>query len=286
MVEPSLLTSAEVARMFGVTATTVKRWADSGLLECEKTLGKHRRFSVAEVERFKHARPENRETSANDSATWVDDFLLLLREAPTPSAIEGRLFEMHARSGRWSVVADALCEALREIGERWVRGHLSILDEHVMSERMVRAIARLADWLPRNPAAPRALLAVPDGDEHTIGLALTELCFREQGWDTLWFGRRTPLSELPAEIARHSSNLGAVALSASVVCSDAQWLAREVFALENACRPQNVMLVLGGRGAWPEHPAYATKLASFSGLGEALDLRRANLKSRLQGVFR
>lgn len=273
--------------MFGVTATTVKRWADAGLLTCDKTLGKHRRFSEAEVARFKEANAGQPAVAAeHESATWIDDFLRLLREAPTPSALEGRLFEMHARSGRWSVVADTLCEALREIGERWVRGELSILDEHVMSERMTRAIARLADWLPRNPMAPRVLLAVPDGDEHTIGLGLTELCFREQGWDSLWFGRRTPLSELPAEVTRQSSALGAVALSASVVCSDAQWLAREVLALENACRPHEVLLVLGGRGAWPEQPAYATKIASFSRLGEALDLRRVNLESRRRGFLR
>ena len=47
-----LLTSAEVAKILGVTAGSVKRWADLGLLRCARTVGRHRRFDPVEVERF------------------------------------------------------------------------------------------------------------------------------------------------------------------------------------------------------------------------------------------
>ena len=38
------LTPAEVARLVGVSATTVTRWAREGRLPCQVTLGGHRRF--------------------------------------------------------------------------------------------------------------------------------------------------------------------------------------------------------------------------------------------------
>lgn len=48
-----LLTPAEVARLFGVSAQTITRWTREGRLECEVTLGGHRRFRREAVEAFK-----------------------------------------------------------------------------------------------------------------------------------------------------------------------------------------------------------------------------------------
>ena len=47
-----LLSSTRVAELLGVAPSTVKRWADEGSLACERTVGGHRRFRVAEIERF------------------------------------------------------------------------------------------------------------------------------------------------------------------------------------------------------------------------------------------
>jgi excisionase family DNA binding protein len=51
--DADLLTPAEVAAMFAVTAQTVSRWADAGKLTCLMTGGGHRRFRRADVERVR-----------------------------------------------------------------------------------------------------------------------------------------------------------------------------------------------------------------------------------------
>jgi excisionase family DNA binding protein len=45
-----MLTRSEVARMLGVSPTTVTRWAREGRLACRMTLGGHHRFSRSLVE--------------------------------------------------------------------------------------------------------------------------------------------------------------------------------------------------------------------------------------------
>jgi excisionase family DNA binding protein len=45
----SMLTPGQVAALFNVDVKTVSRWADSGRLQCIKTLGGHRRFRESEV---------------------------------------------------------------------------------------------------------------------------------------------------------------------------------------------------------------------------------------------
>jgi excisionase family DNA binding protein len=53
VMEPdTLLTSAEVARRFGVDVKTVSRWANAGKLPYFRTLGGHHRFRLADVEQL------------------------------------------------------------------------------------------------------------------------------------------------------------------------------------------------------------------------------------------
>ena len=50
--EKALLTPKEVAEMFLVSPITIRKWARDEWLHAEITAGGHRRFSLAEVERF------------------------------------------------------------------------------------------------------------------------------------------------------------------------------------------------------------------------------------------
>jgi excisionase family DNA binding protein len=44
--------SKDLARMFSVNESTIKRWADSGKLRCFRTVGRHRRFPIEVVSEF------------------------------------------------------------------------------------------------------------------------------------------------------------------------------------------------------------------------------------------
>lgn len=52
MNEPALMTPGEVAAVFRVNAKTVTRWARAGKLNAVRTLGGHRRFPRADVDRL------------------------------------------------------------------------------------------------------------------------------------------------------------------------------------------------------------------------------------------
>jgi len=250
-----LVGTDDVARMAGVGPTAVKRWADEGLLPCTRTPGGHRRFARADVERFL------RGGAGRDAADWVD----LLVRSEDAHAVEARLLTERARRGSWRRVAASLGEALVELGRRWEAGEISIGEEHLASERLSRALARISGSLPLDPGAPRCLLACAEGDDHTLGLSVAELCLREAGWATLWVGRGTPTAEV-ARMVR-GGGVRMVALSASCASSDDLALRRQARAVGEACRVAGIHLVLGGSGAWPEEPRDGRRFRSLEAFG-------------------
>ena len=249
----ALFSTAGVARAAGVGLSTVKRWADSGMLVCVRTAGGHRRFALPDVERLVRAQ-------ASPTAAAPLELLDLLLGG-SAHEIEGALLEARGRLGAWHRVADSLGSVIEEVGRLWRDGHLTVIEEHLASEALARALAAVGDSLPSAKRAPRCLLACADGDEHTLGLSLAELCLREAGWLPLWSGRATPMNELIRRLDKRDLRL--VALSASSRSNEQRALERQARRLAVACRAAGAALVLGGRGAWPERPRDAVRMQRF-----------------------
>jgi methylmalonyl-CoA mutase cobalamin-binding subunit len=223
-------------------------------------VGRHRRFDPVEVERFrKDQTGEVQPEHGPDVEGWLD---LLLSDSDSHQLL-ATLYSERARLGAWWKVAESLSAVLEEIGERWTEGSLSILEEHVATERLSRILAQVSDQLPSRPGAPRLLLTTAEGEEHTLGLSLAEMVIREHGWPVLWAGRRVPLSEIVAHVA--SGAVDAVAVSASGIADPGDLLA-QTERLGAICRAGEVHLLLGGSGPWPEWIPYGARVVTFQEL--------------------
>jgi len=264
----TLLSTHEAARLAGVGPTSVKRWADLGFIECRKTPGGHRRFERLAFERFLREK-----SSPSDDATsvWLERLL-----HADGYALRAALYDARSRLGAWHRVADELGPAITALGDRWECGDVTVLDEHVASERISRALSHIADGMPVGENGPSCLLACAEGDEHTLGLSLVELCLREAGWATVWAGRRTPAREIAAAVTRGDYFM--VALSASVSSAGNPALANQAELVARACVRESIPLVLGGGGPWPAALRGASRFTAF---GPFYDFSLARLRATL-----
>jgi len=249
-----LLSTSEAARIIGAGTTSVKRWADTGLLDCVRTAGGHRRFTRDALGRFVRLQ-RHEETVVDEVERWVDTLL-------SEMSHELALLRARGRLGSWCRVAAELVPVLAGLGARCVRGDVTVAQEHILSERLSRALARTAESLPLLPGSPTCLLACVETEAHTFGLSLAELCFRESGWASIWLGPRTP-TEAITEQVRLDDRIQLVGLSASEACLDASLLRRVYSAVAAVCRERGVALMLGGAGPWPEAPSYGTRVRGF-----------------------
>jgi excisionase family DNA binding protein len=262
-----LLTSADAARRLGVTAATVKRWADRGVLRCARTVGRHRRFRPADVDRL----GETLGASPDPLDAWIDRLL-----ADRDRALHAALLAERSRLGAWWRVADAVGPVLDALGLCWETGRIAIRHEHAASERLGRVLARACEGQPVRPGAPRALLATAEGELHTLGLSLVELCVRERGWGAVWAGSRTPPGELAAAV--EGGEAEAVILSASLA-SGAPALTATLQQVAPACARAAVPLLVGGRGPWPPWPGVRVERRFEALRGWCEEVERAPVRS-------
>jgi excisionase family DNA binding protein len=249
-----VLSTLEAARLARIAPSSIKRWADQGLLPCVRTAGGHRRYDRRALEEFLRSRA--RAPSSNPLEVWLDRLVRARRHE-----VEGALLEARARLGSWHRVADELGPVVTALGRRWEAGDISIAQEHLAADCLSRSLARLAESLPGRPDGPRCLLACAEGDDHTLALSLLEVCLRELDWVPVWLGRRTPTAEVIRLVRTGDAQL--VALSASSASGNAKPLRDIADRVGAACRDAGIPLVLGGSGAWPDRPRQGTRLESF-----------------------
>jgi excisionase family DNA binding protein len=147
----SQLSTRQAAALLGVGTTSIKRWADEGVLACEKTVGGHRRFSRGAVLVLKHAAAgETREASSGTAAGWVERLV-----AEDVAAAGRRAGARPAQARRLVASRRRARPGAARARRAWETGALSVIQEHVASAHLARALAPLR----RPPAGAAAGVA-------------------------------------------------------------------------------------------------------------------------------
>jgi methanogenic corrinoid protein MtbC1 len=111
-------------------------------------------------------------------------------------------------------LATTLCEVvlpyLRQLGERWESGEISIAQEHFASNVIRGRLSGLARGWGDGPG-PRALLACPPDELHDLPLLIFGIVLNRMGWRIDYFGPSTPVAELARAAVRARPDLIVVA---------------------------------------------------------------------------
>jgi DNA-binding transcriptional MerR regulator len=99
------------------------------------------------------------------------------------------------------VVRDVMMPYLREVGQRWAEGHVSVAQEHFATNFLhARLLAFARGW--DRGLGPRALLACAPGEQHTFGLISFGVALHHRGWRITYLGADTSVA-MVEEAATH-----------------------------------------------------------------------------------
>ena len=143
---------------------------------------------------------------------------------------------------------EIIAPALWLVGRLWARGEISVADEHLATEISLRVLAlqREAQRTVQARQGRKALLAAPEGEQHTVALQMIANLLRDAGYTVLMLGPDVPPGALAECAARHEPTI--VCLTATMPsASDRVMLA--IHEIERGW--PNAGFVLGGRGVSP-----------------------------------
>ena len=219
VVPEKLLRIGELSRRAGVSVELLRAWERRyGLLEPSRTRGGFRLYGEADVARVLAMRANlDRGLAAAEAARLVladgngggTDATLLgdaqralgpALEAFDETGAQVALDRLFAAFTVDVVLEEALLPYLRDLGERWERGEVSVAQEHFASNLVRARLVALSRGWDRGEG-PRALLACIEGELHDLPLLAFGLMLRSYGWRICYLGATTPLASI-AETAR------------------------------------------------------------------------------------
>lgn len=277
-----------VTRLTGLSADTVRVWERRHrAIVPARTEGNARRYSEAEVHRLKLLRdavarghsigavarlgePELVLLGLPDAASLAADPVAVARrdyfaaverlDAASGAAV---LANAAARLSARSLALDLVVPTMREVGDRWHDGTLTVAQEHFATQQvrsLVLALARVAEI---GGGAPRVVFAAPETHQHDLGLVVGALLAAARGIRPVFLGADLPLSELGGAARRARAEVVVVAVARDLRDDEKRSLPKRLQELAS-----QIELWIG---APPRHPVAGTPGARILGSLEELD---------------
>jgi methanogenic corrinoid protein MtbC1 len=133
---------------------------------------------------------------------------------------------------------------VREIGERWATGHMSIASEHLASGLLRSMLGSALQPNALSLMGPRIVFTTPSGERHELGLQMAALTALGAGAAPIYLTVELPVEELIEAVERTKAS----ALALSLVTIDPDDAARTVGALRTGIAPE-VQFWIGGAAA-------------------------------------
>ena len=178
-----LLSTSEFAEALGISESSVRRLADSGEIEVQRSTGGHRKIPIAEAIRYARktkariSRPDLLEiaTTSNtkavtaNSQSWSDKLLTALMKGNYDSVI-GLMQAMYLDGFSIAEICDGpICDAWNAIGDNWPQDKRSIFLEHRATILFVRAFCQIRLSLPEiDKSSLTAIGGAPQDDPYLL----------------------------------------------------------------------------------------------------------------------
>lgn len=210
----SYLSTREVADLLNVTETTIKRWTDSEKLKCIKTLGGHRKYRLEDIEAFAsdngisilgQIKPLSKDqlqklgyaVYSNNTGMAADLIIEEALQGDREGTFELLMYLVKNRLKFADIADNIIKPAMDKVGDLWEQKELGIEQEHIVSDTIKTALARLVVYLQRQPdKGIKILCACTEGEQHDMGLQILAYELELNGFNIQFLGANTPFKSL------------------------------------------------------------------------------------------
>jgi excisionase family DNA binding protein len=249
----------EVAQMWNVSESTIKRWADSGELCCLRTPGGHRRFHLEDISGFQKTRgfeatgflttekweePEIEESLNRKRFDKVHQLIFYLASQNQRRRVKDLLERLYMRGiGIVDLYDDVLAPVIENSEQALRDGELTLAHEKLVKNNLDEAMALLFPQLIRRRQSGKTGLCASPDHFCKIPVNAVSRILETEGWDCLNLGGDVPFEAMAEMVEHEPVNL------VCVVASDQKALDLEKFeSLSKAADSYRIPIVLSGPG--------------------------------------
>ena len=185
------------ADSLGVHYQTAYKWVRSGRLPADLIHGQYR-INPAEVAKLRSARsrptkPRARQPRSGDASLASSVFESLL--SGTEREVRVQLGSLLSQGWTLTETVDrVVAPALRQIGDEWAAGRVSVPHEHRATAIIDRALGQ-HHQARRGRRRGVAVVGAVSGELHTLATSMAAIALREDGWSVHHLGAGVPAED-------------------------------------------------------------------------------------------
>lgn len=252
------ISSKKAAHYFNVNESTVKRWADSGILKCFKTAGGHRKFKLSDLK--KHAEENNFHTTNllfvenepkgktvlirrnyNDLNRNLEKYIL---NGDTVKTFDF-LYTLYFNGYSIEEIFDRIVKiTMQSIGEKWAAKTLSIENEHIATNTIISSLHQFERVIQKNKSNKKSVICAGlENEYHETGILCVKIALAAFGWNVIYPGINLPVENLSELILKNKPNL--ICLSTTYI-SDFENYEKKLNEIKKICDMSGTLLIIGG----------------------------------------
>ena len=254
-----LVSPRDLAQAIGMSESSLKRWADRGLLKVTRTAGGHRRIRIKDALSFVRTKRIN--ILAPDAIGLpVGNAQLDLDEAKFKTTYEklvagyqddvwqmliGRFLE----GASISQLGDGpIKSALKEIGAKWGHEADAIFIEHRATDICLQVVQQMRVLASTDNKTFRATGGAVENDPYLLPSMLVASIIVEHGGDATNLGPNTPIDVLRIDSIQRppETRPELVWISASII-KDPVKLSSQIMSFARECGDLGIQVAVGGR---------------------------------------
>ena len=259
------LNSKEVASIMCVNVSTIKRWTDSGKLDCYQTVGGHRKFLLSHLKNFLKEKINQKfriniiqclnkgEKELVQRIDRIDykylrNYLFQLGLQQSVDSFHDVINSLLIKGEPQHQIYDELIlNILNKIGSLWSKNQLSISDEHIVSETIRNVMYRIHSEISKNNVKiPKKVICMTlTNDEHEIPLVMIQSILDEINIPSTNLGPNIPVPEIESKI--QVVNPTHLIISSNYVL-DTDTFNSEISRLIQFCHKKDIEILIGGSG--------------------------------------
>ena len=179
----------------------------------------------------------------NEMPADLEELLIAVRACDL-ERLEALLHKQLALRGLEACVSEVISPLMQWIGELWAAERMEIYEEHLLTRQIYRfldlVISRTSLPARNNPV----ILATLPGEQHGIGLLMTEAMLLTRGIPSLNLGTQIPIPQIALVAGKAEARAVGLSFSASFSQRKIRPLLRELLK----ATPESMELLVGGAG--------------------------------------